>query len=63
MNSIKSLKNGVKAKNYGVKHFNSDELPHKRIEWMTNNPEVIIFNTHVIWDGKGWHHIFEYIKE
>lgn len=62
MNKIESLKKGVKGKEYNLQRFFGNELPDKRNEWIKNNPDIIIFNTHIIWDGKVFHHIFEYIK-
>ena len=63
MNSIKNLNKGIKCKNYGVKSFSGNNLNELRSKWLDNNPELIILNTHIIWDGKMFHHIFEYFRE
>lgn len=62
MNSVSSLKKGVKVKDYGIKQFKGSTLASDRNKWMEENPEIVIFNTHVfIDDGVVWH-IIEYIK-
>jgi hypothetical protein len=63
MNSVKNLNKGIKCKNYGVKAFNGVSVNEKRRKWLDDNPEIIILNTHVLWDGNMFHHIFEYFKE
>jgi len=63
MNKITNLKKGVKAKDYRIKQFNGFSLRDDRVKWLEENPEIIIFNTHIYIDSQGCiNHIFEYIK-
>lgn len=62
MNSITDLKKGVKAKEYFIKHFSGSSLVDDRDEWLIENPNVIIFNTHIFVNNGTMNHVFEYIK-
>lgn len=63
MNSINNLKKGVRGKDYCVKQFKGSSLGDDRRKWLDENPEVIIFNTHIFVDSNGGvNHVIEYIK-
>jgi hypothetical protein len=63
MNKISDLKKGIKAKECGVIQFSGKNLINDRQKWLGENPEIIIFNTHVYINSSGEIcHVFEYIK-
>jgi hypothetical protein len=62
MISITNLKKGIKGKDYCIKHFSGGSLVDDRDEWLEENPEIIIFNTHIFVNNGVLNHVIEYIK-
>lgn len=64
MNS--TIRKVIKAKDYKTISFRTNDktgetLYDRRNEWIVNNPEAIIFNTHVLVINDRLTHIIEYV--
>lgn len=62
MESISQRKNGLKGRDYRVKYFDGPKLAENREKFLNENPNIVIFNTHVLISNNSYVHIIEYSK-
>jgi hypothetical protein len=60
------IKRVIRAKDYKAVSFRTNEddretLYEKRNKWLGDNPNAIIFNTHVLFVDNKYTHIIEYV--
>lgn len=62
MKSVKNFGKGIRAKDYDCVTFEGPNTRKHREEWIEQNPDVIIINTHIFIKDNTLYQVIEFIK-